>query len=279
MEDATVIFRSEAPQQLNIGEAFDAGVLPTWTEAVALIRAVAWQLYREGSTAPVPDLGDIALFSTGAVHLEGGEACSEGQVAGIGAVMGQLLEHVSAPPQVMDVQRQAMVVPPVYATLMEFHNALDFFARPDSKAVLADYHKRAMAALEQTEHNQALEELKEKTKAAPQEKEKEETGTQKYSCVDDRRCCSGRVEPRWCGCFLPDGWAVGVITGATVRQRGTHRDQRGRTEGSGRDDERREQADWRSERSRPTNESPANVLGARAADCREARANTYRRPD
>ena len=30
---------------------------------------------------------------------------------------------------------------------MEFHNALDFFARPDSKAVLVDYHSRATAAL------------------------------------------------------------------------------------------------------------------------------------
>ena len=172
MEDATVIFRSEAPQQVNLGDAFAAGVLPTWTESVALTRAIAWQLYREGSTAPVPDLGDIALFSTGAIHLEGGDVYSDGQVAGVGAVMGQLLEHVSAPPQVMDVQRQALAVPPVYATLMEFHNALDFFARPDSKAVLVDYHSRATAALSQTEKNQALEELKEKTKAAPKEPKK-----------------------------------------------------------------------------------------------------------
>ena len=91
---------------MNLGDAFAAGVLPTWTEAVALTRAVAWQLYREGSSAPVPDLGDIALFSTGSIHLEGGDVYSDGQVAGVGAVMGQLLEHVSAPPQVMDVQRQ-----------------------------------------------------------------------------------------------------------------------------------------------------------------------------
>jgi cytoskeletal protein RodZ len=172
VEDATVIFRSEAPQQVNLGDAFAAGVLPTWTESVALTRAIAWQLYREGSTAPVPDLGDIALFSTGAIHLEGGDVYSDGQVAGVGAVMGQLLEHVSAPPQVMDVQRQALAVPPVYATLMEFHNALDFFARPDSKAVLVDYHSRATAALAQTETNQALEELKEKTKAAPPKEQK-----------------------------------------------------------------------------------------------------------
>ncbi len=157
---------------MNLGDAFAAGVLPTWTEAVALTRAIAWQLYREGSSAPVPDLGDIALFSTGAIHLEGGDVYSDGQVAGVGAVMGQLLEHVSAPPQVMDVQRQSLAVPPVYATLMEFHNALDFFARPDSKAVLVDYHSRASAALVQTETNQALEDLKEKTKAAPKEQKK-----------------------------------------------------------------------------------------------------------
>jgi cytoskeletal protein RodZ len=167
VEDATVIFRSEAPRQVNLGEAFAAGVLPTWTEAVALTRGIAWQLYRAGSTAPVPELHDIALFSTGVLHIEGGSVHSDGQVAGVGTLMGEMLEHVSAPPQVTDVQRQAMASPPVYATLMEFHNALDFFARPDSKAVLVDYHARAIAALDQTDKNQALEELKEKTKSAP----------------------------------------------------------------------------------------------------------------
>jgi len=89
--------------------------------------------------------------------------------------MGGLLEHVSAPPQVSDVQRQAIAQPPVFATLLEFHNALDFFARPDAKAVLADYHSRATAALSQTAQNDFLSELKEKTKAhTPEQARKKE---------------------------------------------------------------------------------------------------------
>ena len=52
-----------------LADAFEAGVLPTWTEAIALTRAVAWQLYRGGAATPIPSLEDVALFSTGVVHV------------------------------------------------------------------------------------------------------------------------------------------------------------------------------------------------------------------
>ena len=157
---------------MNLADAFDAGVLPTWTEAIALTRAVAWQLYRGGAPRQCPLSATWRCFRQALSTSKVARFSRWRQIAGVGRLMGAAggaCERAAA-----GAGRAAAGDgrPPVYATLMEFHNALDFFARPDSKAVLADYHSRAMAAMEQTEQNHALEELKEKTKAAPKEKKK-----------------------------------------------------------------------------------------------------------
>jgi hypothetical protein len=179
VDDATLILRQGAPRHVPLADALDEGVSPTWTETVAIVREVATQLHRGGEPHQVPAVEDIAILSNGGVLLSGGRPYPGGAVAGVGVVMSQLLEQVSAPQQVMDVQHQAIASPPVFATLIDFHNALDFYARPDPQGVLADYFTRATAAVDVGSKNRALEALKEKTKSAHPRDEKKKSARNK----------------------------------------------------------------------------------------------------
>jgi protein TonB len=166
VDEPTILFRPEAvPSRTSLIEALANGVTPNWTESVAIVREVATQLHRGGAPFYVPGLENISIQSDGSVMLAGGRPSPEGEVAGVGAVMSQLLEDGSAPSQVLDIQRQALANPPAFATLIDFHNALDFYARPDPQTVLADFYLRASTAAEVDSKNRALQALKEKTKS------------------------------------------------------------------------------------------------------------------
>jgi protein TonB len=145
---------------------------------VAIVREIAMQLHRGGEPYHVPALTDIAVLTSGDVMLSGGRPHPAGAVAGVGIIMSQLLEPVGSPQQVLDIQRQALTAPPTFANLFAFHNALDFFARPDAKGVLADFYTRASAALELGSKNRELDALKEKskTKRPPDSDEKGRRG-------------------------------------------------------------------------------------------------------
>ena len=173
MDDATLILtRQGLPRQLELGGALADGVTPSWTEAVAIVREIATQLHRGGEPYQVPSVEDIAILSTGGLMLTGGRPYPSGPVAGIAVVMAQLLDRNSAPQPVLDIQQQAMSDPPFFESLIDFHNALDFYARPDAQGVLTDYYTRASTAVDSGSKNRALDELKEKTKTStPKEKE------------------------------------------------------------------------------------------------------------
>ena len=180
MDDSTVILsQSDVLRQVVLIDAIAEGVTPAWTEAVAIVREVAMQLHRVTTPFDVPGLEDIVILPSGAVRMTGGRAHSGGPVAGVASVMSELLERGGAPPQVVEIQRQALASPAVFATLIDFHNALDYYARPDAQHVLVDYYSRAAAALDMASKNKAFDALKEKTKGTHvQEKQKRKKDNQ-----------------------------------------------------------------------------------------------------
>ena len=149
MDDATLILtRQGLPRHVELVEALADGVTPSWTEAVAIVREIATQLHRGGEPFQVPSVEDIGILSNGGLMITGGRPYPSGPVAGIAVVMAQLLDRNSAPQPVLDIQQQAMSDPPFFESLIDFHNALDFYARPDSQGVLTDYYTRASTAVD-----------------------------------------------------------------------------------------------------------------------------------
>ncbi|MGQ0732325.1 MAG: energy transducer TonB [Acidobacteriota bacterium] len=149
-----------------MSDAIAAGAPPTWTEAVALVREVASLLTRGAEPLHVPRLSQISILSTGAVQISGGRAHPTGPVAGLGELMGALLEPAGVPPPLREVERQAQADPPVFTSVRALHAALEYFARPDPPGELANYYLRAAQAIDDAVKNKAFETLKERAKTA-----------------------------------------------------------------------------------------------------------------
>jgi hypothetical protein len=150
------------PPVVALDEAIAAGVPPTWTEAVALTRAIC-----AGLEPPylMPTLAQIFVLPTGHVTLTGTRHDPRGPVAGVGHLMQHLVDQSSAPAQLLEIQKQALAPTSSYASLQEFHEALSFFARPDAQGELAGYYNRAARVLENVVRDEAFDELKEKARA------------------------------------------------------------------------------------------------------------------
>ncbi len=152
-----------------LDEALAAGVPPTWTEAVALIRAIVVELERGAPSILIPTIAQIFVLPTGHISLHGTRVDSRGPVAGVGQVMQKILDQRSSPAQLLDVQQQALADPSPYTSLRDLHDALTFFARPDPQGELAGYYNRASRALENVVRDQAFDLLKQKAKEGAEE--------------------------------------------------------------------------------------------------------------
>jgi hypothetical protein len=148
-----------------LDDAIEAGVPPTWTEGVALIRAITAQLDHPSPPWLVPTVAQIFVLPTGHVQMAAARPDPKGPVAGIGHLMGQILDQTSSPAQLLDIQKQALDAASPYASPHDLHEALGFFARPDAQGELAGYFNRAASVLETVVREQALEDLKAKAQA------------------------------------------------------------------------------------------------------------------
>lgn len=166
MDDATVVLnRPGSTRFVVLSDAIAAGASPTWTEGVAIVREVALFVHNSATPLNIPTLAQITILASGAVETHGGRPHREGPVIALGLLMSDLLERIGCPGQVLEIQRQTQVEPPVFASLQDLHTALEYYARPDQQSVLADYYVRAVVAAEMVTKNRALDELKEKAKS------------------------------------------------------------------------------------------------------------------
>jgi hypothetical protein len=136
------------PDRVALADAIAVGILPTWTEGVAVIRAIASDLDRSAPPLLVPDLSQVFILPAGQVKIEGGRADPRGAVAGLGKLLQTVLERSSPPAALAAVAQHAQTQPPAYASLPELQDALSFFERPDPTGELAGYFNRAARALE-----------------------------------------------------------------------------------------------------------------------------------
>lgn len=139
------------PSAVSLAEAVAAGVPPTWTEAVSLVREVARQLAKRGPDAPVPSDAQILVLPTGVVQLAGGSEHPAGPIVAVGSLLGQFLDDVVRPQGLIEVQQEAILFPPPYQDLQAFIRALEPWAQRDPKGELAGYYNRVTRAIEDAE--------------------------------------------------------------------------------------------------------------------------------
>jgi periplasmic protein TonB len=135
------------PGRVSLADTIALGVAPTWTEVVALLGTIVDALDQGAPPFLVPSLSEISLQPAGHVRLDGGRADPRGAVAGLGRLLGSLLEHTIAPSELVAIGRFAQASPPVYASLRDVKNALTAFDVSDPRAELAAYYERAARVL------------------------------------------------------------------------------------------------------------------------------------
>lgn len=118
-----------------------------WFESVALVQAVcaASLAAAHDGGARVPDLAAIHLDADGDVLLS--EPGPEGAppVFRAGSLLNALLPEGATPVPLRLLVLTAISPTPRYATLLELSQALEYFERPDRRAVIRVVYERAMA--------------------------------------------------------------------------------------------------------------------------------------
>ncbi len=135
------------PNRVDLEDAIQAGILPTWTEVVALIQAIVSALDRSAPPFFVPNPSQVFVLSTGQIRIDGGRVHTRGAVVGVGQLLRLLLDRTPAPAELVEIFQLAQADPPAYASLREMQSALDSFARPDAQDELAAYYDRARHAI------------------------------------------------------------------------------------------------------------------------------------
>lgn len=143
----------------TLAHVLDPAFARSWHEAVALVQELATTL---GPVLTVPSPEDIFLDDTGTLTLGFGSESAGNPVTSLARLLEQLLEGVSAPPELLALATENAHGSPVHATVSAFSRALAFYERPDRASEIRAVVARMAATQVASETNAVVAELREK---------------------------------------------------------------------------------------------------------------------
>lgn len=136
----------------------------SWPEAVAVVQEVVVAL---GILSTVPAAEDLFLEEDGSVTLGFASETSEDPVAGLAALLRQLLEGTSAPAELGALAGDPTQSQPATPSVAEFSTALAFYERPERRSVVRGVVERLAARRVVEETESAMERLRERIAGSP----------------------------------------------------------------------------------------------------------------
>jgi TonB family protein len=136
----------------------------SWHEAVALVQELAATL---GPVLTVPSPEDVFLDESGTLTLGFGSESAGNPVTSLARLLEQLLEGVSAPPELLALATENAQGSPVHATVSALSRALAFYERPDRATEIKAVVARLAASQATSETNAVVAELREKIETKP----------------------------------------------------------------------------------------------------------------
>ena len=112
----------------TLAHVLNPGFARSWHEAVALVQELAATL---GPVLTVPSPEDVFLDESGTLTLGFGSESAGNPVASLARLLEQLLEGVSAPPELLALATENAQDSPLHATVSALSRALAFYERPD----------------------------------------------------------------------------------------------------------------------------------------------------
>lgn len=136
----------------------------SWHEAVALVQELAATL---GPVLTVPSPEDVFLDESGTLTLGFGSESAGNPVTSLARLLEQLLEGVSAPPELLALAAENAQGSPVHATVSALSRALAFYERPDRATEIKAVVARLAASQATSATNAVVAELREKIETKP----------------------------------------------------------------------------------------------------------------
>jgi hypothetical protein len=129
---------------LTLSQILGRGVSLDWHEGVAIVRGVMEWLTTRNQTSVAPDLDQIQILSSGRIEVTRGSKVDE-PVRRLGQLLHATIGNADPPVKLRLVISEAMAPTPVFGSIREFDQALEYFERPDRAAVLQGLFARASA--------------------------------------------------------------------------------------------------------------------------------------
>jgi hypothetical protein len=128
---------------LTLSQILSRGVSLEWQEGVAVVRGVMECLTSRDLTNRGSDLDQIRILSSGGVEITGASKVAD-PVRHLGQLLHVLVRNSNPPAQLRLVISQAIAPSPLFESLSECAQALEYFERPDRAAVLQALFARAI---------------------------------------------------------------------------------------------------------------------------------------
>jgi hypothetical protein len=113
-----------------------------WYEAVAIVLALCRAVQRADDPAHVPGLREIEIDEEGRVSMLPGGRSSEHVVTRLGRILYTILPERSVPPPLRIVVSHAASPAPLYQSVDEFSEALQYFERPGAVDLIRQVYVR-----------------------------------------------------------------------------------------------------------------------------------------